>query len=68
MAIVENKGIAGGSLDTRLTTPTRTNAGTPVAALTPAFPGEIVFDSTNRILWQATGTTNAHWMPVSEVL
>lgn len=54
----------GLGIDPKLTKPTRNNAGTPVASLTPAFPGELVMDTTNRVLWRATGTTSSDWMTV----
>lgn len=47
-----------------LSTPNRSNAGSPVSALTPQFPGELVVDTTNRLLWRACGTTTTDWMPV----
>lgn len=65
MAIVVNK--AGhGVVDKQLCTPSRNNAGTPIATLTPAFLGEIVMDTTNRVLWRAVGATNNNWVVVQE--
>lgn len=54
-------------VDSKLAKPTRNNAGTPVASLTPAFPGEVVMDTTNFQLWRATGTANTDWMTITEV-
>lgn len=43
----------------------RSNAGTPNAVLTPAFAGEIVWDSTNKVRWKATSlATNTGWRPL----
>jgi hypothetical protein len=64
MAIVADRARPEAGLDRRLTTPTRNNAGTPVGALTPAFNGELVMDTTNHVLWQAVGTANTAWMRV----
>lgn len=59
----------GSATDPKLTKPTRSNAGSPVSSLTPAFAGEIVLDTTNRILWRGTGTSaNTEWMPVTEAV
>jgi hypothetical protein len=44
----------------------RTNAGTPIGSLVPLYPGEIVLDSTNRLLWRAIGITNANWEPTND--
>ena len=52
--------------DRKLSKPTRSNAGTPVSSLTPAFPGEVVLDTTNRVLWRAIGTANTDWMVFSQ--
>ncbi len=53
--------------DPKLNKPTRSNAGTPVGSLTPAFSGEIVLDTTNRVLWRGTGTSaNTEWMPITQ--
>lgn len=73
MAVVANKdgqGIqangATGALDKKFATPNRSNAGTPVAAVVPLYAGEIVLDTTNRVLWEAVGLTNADWQPVTK--
>jgi hypothetical protein len=52
-----------GQVDKKYETPNRSNAGTPVAALTPQYSGEIVLDTTNRQLWYAFGTGTNDWMP-----
>jgi hypothetical protein len=51
-------------VDNPLSKPNRQNAGSPVGSLTPAFSGELVFDTTNRMLFTATGVSNTSWMPV----
>ena len=66
MAIVVDKAAPFGRPDYPLCTPSRNNAGTPVASLTPAFPGEIVMDTTNRVLWRAVGPANTNWIVVQE--
>lgn len=68
MAIVPNLAnidAASSQLDNRLSSPTRSNAGSPVGSLTPAFAGEIVHDTTNRILYVAVGVSNNDWAPTS---
>ncbi len=53
--------------DNKLSKPTRSNAGTPVGSLTPAFSGEVVLDTTNRLLWRGTGTSaNTQWAPYAQ--
>lgn len=47
-----------------LSTPNRTNAGSPVSSLVPEFPGELIEDTTNMLLWRACGTANTDWMPI----
>lgn len=65
MAIVVNKALAPDvSTDQAFCTHTRTNAGTPNAVLTPAFVGEIVFDTTNKNRWLAVGVANTDWSPM----
>lgn len=44
-------------------THSRTNAGTPNGTLTPAFAGEVVWDTTNKVRWRAVALTNADWTP-----
>ena len=64
MATVPDKAnTAGAVVDRKLATPNRNNAGTPVGALTPAYGGEVVLDTTNGITYVSTGITNADWMP-----
>lgn len=65
MAIVKNRGADPDvSVDKNYCTHSRSNAGTPNAALTPAFVGEIIFDTTNKVRWKAIGATNAEWTPL----
>ena len=52
-------------VDVRLSSVTRNNVGTPIGALTPAFPGEIVLDTLSVQLYRATGTSNTSWTPVT---
>jgi len=47
-----------------LSSPNRYNAGSPITNLIPEFPGELIADTTNQLLWRACGTTNTDWMPV----
>lgn len=47
-----------------LSSPNRYNAGSPITSLIPEFPGELIADTTNHLLWRACGTTNTDWMPV----
>lgn len=60
MAIVPNKGMAS-AVDKKYATPNRTNAGTPIGSVTPLYPNELVFDSTNVRYYKAIGKTNADW-------
>ena len=55
-----------GFIDQRLARPNRANAGTPVGTLTPAYPGEIVSDTTNRQLWRGNGTSTNDWYPITK--
>lgn len=51
--------------DRKLTTVNRANAGDPVGSLTPQYTGEIVFDSTNELVYRGLntdGSTNASWI------
>lgn len=43
----------------------RRSAGTPNAALTPQYVGEIVLDTTNHTLWKAEGLTNVDWIALT---
>jgi hypothetical protein len=56
--------MAGVATDNKLSEPNRSNNGTPIAALTPQYPGELVLDTSNLQVWRAFGTTNTDWMPV----
>lgn len=66
MAIVRNLGYDDTTrqVDPPLSTPNRTNAGSPIGVLDPLFIDELVFDSTNFRLYRATGLTNTSWMIV----
>lgn len=39
----------------------QSRAGTPVSNLTPAFLGQMAWDSANSVWYQATGLTSADW-------
>ena len=55
-------------VDRKLSTPNRTNAGTPYGVLTPAYAGEMVLDSTTAQLWTTSGgLTTTSWIPVTKV-
>lgn len=54
-------GTIGLATDRNYSAVSRSNAGTPRAALTPAFVGEIVNDTTNNQLYRAVGSTNIDW-------
>lgn len=43
----------------------RSNAGTPNAALTPQYVGEIVLDTTNHNLWKAETLLNTGWIALT---
>jgi hypothetical protein len=64
MATVANLGDAGdfSVVDPHLCDPNRVTGADPNGALTPAFAGEIVLDTTNKKLWQAQDLTNTHWV------
>lgn len=64
MAIVVNKALGGGPIDPPLCTHNRSNAGEPNGALTPAFVGEIVLDTTNNRRWQAKTLLNSGWVAI----
>jgi len=54
--------------DQKLAKWNRSNAGAPSGSLTPLYPGEVVLDTTNRMLWRATDTSaNTSWLPYSQV-
>lgn len=61
MAVVADKS-GNNPTDRKYDTYSRVNAGSPNAALTPAFAGEIVLDTTTHVLWRAEGTDNASWV------
>lgn len=48
--------------DPNYSTPNRNNAGSPVGSVTPQYVGELVQDTTNRVVWRATGTANTAWV------
>ena len=55
-----NAGIA----DRAYITHTRTNAGTPLAAVTPNFVGEVILDTTNGKRYRAVTLLNSGWVEV----
>jgi hypothetical protein len=61
MAIVANKGIVA-PLDVPWCTPNRTTAADPNGALTPQYVGELVEDTANKKVWQATTAANSGWV------
>jgi len=61
MAIVTDRaGVA--TLDKPLTSENRSNAGTPLASVTPQYAGEIILDTTNGKLYQAQTLLNSGWV------
>ena len=48
-------------IDDKLTKPNRTGTATPIGSVTPAFAGEIYYDSTNKITYRAYGSANTEW-------
>ena len=64
MAIVVNRARGDTVTDRAYCSPSRTNAGTPNAVLTPAFAGEIIFDTTNKVRWRAIGIASSEWIPM----
>jgi len=64
MAIVPNRGNPFEPIDPSYCTHSRTAAASPNTVLVPLFPGEIVFDTTNKVRWVAVGKTNADWIPL----
>jgi hypothetical protein len=64
MAIVTDRANPDNGTFPPLTTPNRSNAGTPNGAITPEFVGEIIFDTTNKVRWKATGAANTDWRPL----
>lgn len=68
MAIVADlsgNGGQSGPQDKSFTYFNRANAGTPNAALTPQYVGEIVLDITNHNLWKAERLTNDSWIALT---
>lgn len=61
------KAAAARDTDYKLESVNRTRAGTPIGNFTPQYSGEMVRDSTNRLLWVAVGTTNADWVPAAKL-
>lgn len=60
MAIVANKR-DGSTSDSSFCTYTRSGAGTPNASVTPAYAGEIYWDTTNKVRWKAINLLNSGW-------
>lgn len=66
MAIVANLADpTGPTLDRPYNTHNRINAGTPNAALVPAYVGEIVLDTTGNTRWIAKALTNTSWVAIN---
>jgi hypothetical protein len=63
MAIVADKSGVNPT-DRPYCTRNRVSAASPNTVLTPAYVGEIVFDTTNKVRWKADGITNADWRPM----
>lgn len=68
MATVQNKAtqgapVPGGTtpVDPKLTTVNRHIIGSPIAIITPLYPGELVQDDPDGIVYRATGPTSADW-------
>lgn len=61
MAIVVNKAVVA-PLDNPYCSPNRVTAADPNGALTPAYAGEIVLDTTNKKLWVANSLVNTSWI------
>ena len=65
MAIVINKAqVQDPLIDKPWHTYNRTAAASPNGVLTPQYAGEIVFDTTNKVLWRAIGLLNSEWIPM----
>lgn len=62
MAIVANLARTGDIVDKSFNLYNRTNAGTPNAALTPQYVGELVLDTTTAVVWIAEGLGNNTWV------
>lgn len=64
----------GRTVDRRLASPNRTQAGTPLGSLTPQYAGELVLDTLNTQMWQASmpvgavAFTTSSWIPVARVV
>lgn len=44
----------------------RTNAGSPSGSLTPAYSGELVYDTTNGVMYRGTNiSANTSWEKVN---
>ena len=65
MAIVKNRAADPDvSVDRNYCTHSRAMAGSPNASLTPAFVGEIVWDTTNKVRWKSVALANTDWTPL----
>lgn len=65
MAIVKNAASEAGPADKSYFTHSRSGAGSPNASVTPAFAGEVYWDTTNKVRWKAVGLTSADWTPLT---
>lgn len=61
LAGTELPGFSPGALDNSFAAFRRTNAGTPIGVLTPAYRGEIAVDTTTGTTYMAIGLTNVSW-------
>ncbi len=51
-------------VDQNLAKPNRNVTGSPINSVVPQFPGELVQDTTNAVIYRATGLTNSSWTAV----
>ncbi len=64
MAIVKDASRPGVAADVPYHTHNRSGAGAPNGSVTPAYAGEIYWDTTNKVRWKAVALTNADWTPL----
>lgn len=64
MAIVTDKSGANPTSGSFITH-TRSVAGTPVGSTVPAFVGEVIWDSTNKLRYKAVALTNNDWVALT---
>lgn len=62
MATVADLSGNGVRTDGAYTKANRTNAGSPAGSLTPQYAGELVYDTTNAVMFRGTNTAaNTSW-------